>query len=375
MQNYDLTYITTDSIQEGVGSSQIIPLLKILSEAQLKVSLISYEKKAPPTNLIDELSHQGINWQIKDCKASSILDPFKRYRELMNSIPKSQVIHGRSDIPTLAGINSKIAPVLWDVRSLWADQRKFIEENRLRKTAASVFRLVEARSATGAAGLSTLTKRVVPILDERYPNLTQIREVIPTCTDLNLFIPRTYKGSSIQGLYSGTYNNFYDLELSKRFIDVLRSLAPLSITWARPEESSHSKLDGGEDSIISVSQNYMAGLIPNFDFGISICKSNAGVSLAAAVPTKIGEFLACGVPVVVNRGLGDCDDYIEQRGVGVVLNEVDTIESQALKFMALLTDSETAKRCRAVAEEFFDIRKGAEKYLSLYDRILQGTVN
>jgi hypothetical protein len=374
MQNYNLTYITTDSIQEGVGSSQIVPLLKLLSEAQLKVNLISYEKRLPPSDLIDEFSILGINWDFKNFNSTSFLDPIKRYRELIGSIPKTELIHGRSDIPTLAGINSKIAPVLWDVRSLWADQRKFIEKNRLRKAAASVFRLAEKKSATGASGLSTLTKRVVPILDLRYPSLTQIREVIPTCTDLNLFSPST-KGNSIQGLYSGTYNNYYDLELSKKFIDALRSLAPLSITWARPEESPHSKLDGGEDSIISVSQNEMATVIPNFNFGLSICKSYAGISLAAAVPTKIGEFLACGVPVVVNSGLGDCDDYIEQRGVGIVLNDIDSIESQALKFMTLLTSNQTAKKCRAVAEELFDIRRGAEKYLSLYNRILNGKIN
>lgn len=49
-ENYDLTYVTIDSLTEGVGSSQIIPLISRLSKNDLKINLISYENPNPLPN-------------------------------------------------------------------------------------------------------------------------------------------------------------------------------------------------------------------------------------------------------------------------------------------------------------------------------------
>lgn len=50
-----------------------------------------------------------------------------RLDALRQSVPDSLLLHGRSDVATAAAIWSDIdAPVLWDVRSLWSDQRLVI---------------------------------------------------------------------------------------------------------------------------------------------------------------------------------------------------------------------------------------------------------
>jgi hypothetical protein len=51
----------------------------------------------------------------------------------------------------------------------------------------------------------------------------------------------------------------------------------------------------------------MPNLVATAHFGMAICKENTGESLAAAVPTKIGEFLASGRPLIVSKGVGDMD--------------------------------------------------------------------
>ena len=51
------------------------------------------------------------------------------------------------------------------------------------------------------------------------------------------------------------------------------------------------------------------------DLGLAVCRADAGPALLAAMPTKIGELLASGSPVVVNRGLGDMDALIEKSNV------------------------------------------------------------
>ena len=102
----------------------------------------------------------------------------------------------------------------------------------------------------------------------------------------------------------------------------------------------------------------------------SICKLNAGASLTAAVPTKIGEFLACGRPVVVNKGLGDMDEMLAEFDAGVIIDgNPQNLQEGALKLVDLLADPETPERCRGLAEKYFSIDIGTRKYLSLYGEI------
>jgi glycosyltransferase involved in cell wall biosynthesis len=116
----------------------------------------------------------------------------------------------------------------------------------------------------------------------------------------------------------------------------------------------------------------MAELIPNYSFGVSVCKLDAGPSLTAAMPTKIGEFLACGRPMVVNKGLGDMDQFIKEFDAGVVLDgSPENLAESATKLVDLVLDPETPLRCRALAEKYFSMEKGAKKYLDLYSQMLK----
>ena len=97
---------------------------------------------------------------------------------------------------------------------------------------------------------------------------------------------------------------------------------------------------------------------------------NAGPSLKAAMPTKIAEFLACGRPVVVNRGLGDFDEYLSEFNAGVILDGTSQdLKEKARILMDLLSDPDTPYRCRVLAEKYFDIKAGAQKYMDIYDKM------
>jgi glycosyltransferase involved in cell wall biosynthesis len=92
------------------------------------------------------------------------------------------------------------------------------------------------------------------------------------------------------------------------------------------------------------------------------------------MPTKIAEFLATGRPIVVNKGLGDFDEYLTEFNAGVILNgSENNLRSMAHNLTEILADTETPMRCRALAEKYFDVDKGAQKYLDLYPKILLKT--
>lgn len=373
-RKFDLSYVTVDSVSEGVGSSQILPLLQRLSAAGLSINLISFEKVEPSSNTRDLLRSLGVQWDLRQFKTNGALGGFKRLLEISKHIPKASVIHARSDIPAVAASLSRKAPILWDVRSLWADQKAYVEPNPIKKRVLKSYRILENISSFNASAMSTLTHSVVPELEARHRRLPQLRIVVPTAVDLDRFRFNPVIKTPFMGLYSGTYNNYYDLNLSKRFIDELSRRAKIEVHWARPHESHRKSLDAGESHVFESTQNEMADRISEYSFGLSICKLNAGPSLKAAMPTKVAEFLACGKPVVVNTGLGDFDKYLTEFNAGVILDgSSKDLSIKTEELLNLMSDPETPMRCRQLAEKYFDINKGAEKYLGLYSQMNERT--
>ena len=371
-EHYDLTYVTIDSLSEGVGSSQITPLISRLSKSGLRINLISFEKANPSDQLGNYFKSIGVEWNLLPFGSDGAAGGVARLLRLRDAIQKTSLIHARSDIPAVSAIASRQAPVLWDVRSLWADQKIMIQKSLVNKALYRSYRGLESIAANGSAGMSTLTSAVVPILEQRHRRLPQLRTVVPTAVDLENFKLDPIMPSGVRALFSGTYNDYYDLNLSALFMEAFRKCTLVETHWARPPESNKSHIGVEESKVFPSSQVGMAELIPRYSFGVSVCKLDAGPSLAAAMPTKIGEFLACGRPVVVNKGLGDMDHLIQEFDAGVILDgsSANLVESAA-KLLRLLQDSDTPNRCRELAEKHFSMDIGASRYLELYSQLLK----
>lgn len=85
-----------------------------------------------------------------------------------------------------------------------------------------------------------------------------------------------------------------------------------------------------------------------------------------ASPVKFAEYLACGVPVLVSPGVGDCSDIVRRERVGYIMDgdlPLPQVASEILRHRADLR-----KRCREVAAKYFD----GNRYLSLYQRLVTG---
>ena len=372
MENFDVSYITIDAIAEGVGSSQITPLVTRLSQAGLKINLISYEKSKPSSELTDYFKLIGVDWNARPFGTNGITGGVHRLNDLRREISRTDLIHARSDIPAVSALASREALVLWDVRSLWADQKVMIQDNFINSRLYHSYRKLESIASRQSFGMSTLTSAVVPILMDRNKKLPALRAVVPTAVDLGRFQLNPKMPSKFRALFSGTYNDYYDLDLSACFMEELRSQAGLEVHWARPLESSRLEIGVGETKVFPSAQSEMAQLIPNYSFGVSICKLNAGPSLTAAMPTKIAEFLACGRPIVVNKGLGDMDRFIEEFNAGVILDgSANNLVESASKLIEIMNDVDTPLRCRALAETYFSMDIGARTYLNLYSQMKQ----
>ncbi|MGH2661333.1 MAG: glycosyltransferase [Actinomycetota bacterium] len=369
-----LVYLTFDSVREGVGASQVLPYIEGLAARGVAVTLHSYEKEAPDPDTVRKLRGKGVRWVARTFGRPGSAGGALRVLRGIPLVRGANLVHARSDLPAASAMLARVPRWVWDVRSLWADQRIALGDLAPGSAAERILRRVEAAAARRSAGIVTLTGAAVEVLAERHgESIRDKAEVITTCVDLARFAPAPLpEGDEVRLLFSGTLNAFYDLPAMLRLAERLRARRPVEVLVATPGSTAwDGVLAGAGVTRRAVGPQEMASLVASVHAGLSVCRLDAGISLRAAMPTKIAEFLAAGRPVVVNRGLGDLDELLPPARAGVVVGSVDDdgLDEAAGRLQSLLEDPETPERCRTLAERHFSLDRGIDRLVSLYRRL------
>ena len=132
-------------------------------------------------------------------------------------------------------------------------------------------------------------------------------------------------------------------------------------------------LDSEQLVLVRATFEEMPAFIRLMDCGVFFIRPTFSKKGSAA--TKLGELLACGVPVVINAGVGDSEDIVRRGRTGVVLPDITrtSFEESMEAVQAMLGDSDTRHRCRQTAEEIFDLDQGVRAYKNLYTQLLRKT--
>ena len=238
----------------------------------------------------------------------------------------------------------------------------------------------------------TLTSRIWPIIKE-WPGLrgrSVHHEVIPCCVDLSLFkfsaAERERRRRELGLLdqftvvYSGSLDGWY---LTEKMVDFFAALLKtnesahlLWLTNGSPErvrELMRSRhVETKNFSVLSVVSAEVPSYLAAADAGLAFIKPC--MSKLASSPTKNGEYLACGLPLVINAGVGDSDALIDDWNAGVLIEEFSDAEfaAAARAIEAIVARPKVREKARAVAEKLFDLNAiGAERYVSIYGRVLK----
>jgi len=364
----DIVYVTHDSLSEGIGMSQVVPVVLGLSKSGWKMGVVSCEKSKLPKEIQSKFEEAGVLWIPLEFGRPGAKGGVSRLARIAIHLPRARAYHCRGDLAAVAVVLRYRARFLWDVRGLWIDQKIVIGSISSNRILILLAKQLERIAARNAKAISTLTKTVFPILKKRHPFISQPHYVIPTCTDLSKFTFSNKFPNETKLLLSGVFNNYYDLPATKLFIKKLRDKTVVKVTWCHGKEAEKKKLDIGEDEIKVLGHSEMLNEIQSSSFGIALCKLDIGDSLAGVMPTKVAEFLAVGRPVVVSKGVGDLDELLVSTRTGVVIDE--DVDSAVDSLLALLEDSETPFRCRALAENHFNMSKAVENY----DLIFKGMI-
>jgi glycosyltransferase involved in cell wall biosynthesis len=175
-------------------------------------------------------------------------------------------------------------------------------------------------------------------------------------------------------LLAGTLNRYYDVPVMLDLIAELRTRRPVELVVASHGGTDWDpELDGAGAVRTSATTGEMPALIASCHAGLSVCRDDAGISLVAAMPTKIGEFLAVGRPVIVNPGLQDAASMVDQADAGVVVDaSAAGLDAAATRLLELLDDEATPGRATGLAAGFFDLDAGVDRLVEAYRRMSAG---
>ncbi|MGE3949423.1 MAG: glycosyltransferase [Blastocatellales bacterium] len=367
--------------------TQVLPYLREIVKGGIAVDLLTFESetlgRGEELELAAELEKDGIIWRSlryhkRPAIPATLWDVLAGAIRIIKSRP--DVVHARGHVPmAMAIIGSKIAGVriIFDIRGLLADE--YVDAGNLRAGGAGyrVLKWVERTGMRSADGIVVLTERMRDWV--KAHGAEAAIEVIPCCVDLSKFPERYGRSGGNDLVYAGSVTGLYLLEEMGRFFVAWKRLRPdavFRILTGAPADQVRSVLAplgiGAGDLVMErVSPDDVPGRLARASAGLSFRK--ATFSQIAASPTKIPEYLAAGLPVVSNRGIGDTDKIIEKGRVGVIIDDLSagSIERAAEELAGLISDPGLPERCRRLALDHFDLATvGGKRYRDLYSRVL-----
>jgi hypothetical protein len=93
-------------------------------------------------------------------------------------------------------------------------------------------------------------------------------------------------------------------------------------------------------------------------------------SKIASSPTKMGELLGLGIPLVCNAGVGDVEYIMQQCPYGACLHEFSAAVYQKTIDYMLKNYAVEPAPLHAVAEQFYSLSHGIDAYAHIYEQII-----
>lgn len=369
-----LTYLTVDSVSEGIGASQVLAYVERLALRGVRVHLHSFEKVAPRAALGERFARVGATWTPHPFRRHGTAGGLERLGIGARAVHGAELVHARSDLAAASTMLARVPHWLWDVRSLWVDQR--IDLGTLSSGSAQerVLRKLEGQAARRSTAIVTLTHAVIPELQTRHgSDLAQKTTVISTCVDTERFEMSSMPPMEpLRLLLAGTINRYYDVPAMVHLVETARRRRPTELILLTPAKTAwEDLLRSVQPQRNHVAHDEMPEHIAASHVGLVVCRSDVGISRLGSMPTKIAEFLSSGRPVVINEGLGDASQLVRDHSCGVVMDDTSPagIEATLDRLEALLADPEAPARCRALAEERFDLDRATDQLVALYHKM------
>ena len=393
-------YITYDGLLDPVARSQILPYLRELSKIGFGISVISFEKKRKIKiekdldRLRADLERDGISWKMSIYHKSpavpaTVFDIIAGFFSALSSPRKDDigVIHARGYIPALVGVSLKWATgkkMVFDMRGFWPDEKVDAKAWSKDSLIYALFKRIERMLINRSDEIIVLTASAEKYLRKDFPGAAIT--VIPCCVDTGLFeqkppeniMPDNAKNRFVL-IYLGSTGTFYDLDGMALFFKALKNKNRNAYFWLVTNSGikdvediilGHG-IDRQDFAVTNLDYKHIPSALSNSDLSIMFYKRQ--LSSMGCSPIKFAESLSCGLPVVINSGIGDTEEVINKEKVGVVVDvsSPEGFKKAVEKASELLSEGEgLKKRCRFVAKKYFSLEYAVDRYSMVYRRLL-----
>ena len=389
-------YLVYWGAAEPLGQSIVLPAITTLAAMGTAITLITFEKPADLAlasemkRISASLTRHGVRWtplryHKRPKGPAKVLDVLHGIavglRESLRRRP--HIIHARTLVGGVMGV--VLAPLVsgklvYHAEGFYPDEQVdsgvWTEGSFMYRLGTSAERFLFSH----ADGIVVLSEGGRSHIERRQVGRGRATPVIvvPSSVDLALFskLDRSpWRPESVLRLvYAGSIGGRYRLERVAEFAaTALRRLGRVTLrvlTHTSREIVTEilraSGLPREAWSLDSVEHGRVPEELSQQNVGLHFL--TAGIGQYAGSPTKVGEYWASGLPVVITRGVGDTEEIIRRERVGVVVREFygEAYDHAFSELLNLLKDPYLASRCRAAAEKHYGLELACERLRAMY---------
>lgn len=391
---------------DPLGQSQVLPYIIGLRKHGYEFHLISFEKsekfRKHKKHIETICNNNGIHWHPQDyihkggpLGTIGLAKRMKNVALYLHQKHNFAIVHCRSYIPALVGLKLKDlgAKFIFDMRGFWADERVDGKVWSLKKP---IFKLIYKyfkkkekeffRKADYTISLTENGKNEILSWSSTNPKIRI--KIIPCCADLELFNKHRLDVTKQKKLkenlkiehkdfilgYVGSIGTWYMLPEMLDYFKVLKSTKPnakfLFLSGESPDKikslAASKNIDPKDIKVTSVLHDEVPEYIAIMDASIFFIR--ASYSKKASSPTKQGEIMAMGVPLICNANIGDTDLIVNRYKSGTVIDQFN-IETYRNNIIDPMDYSSNA--ISEGAKDYFSLTEGIERYLSVYKTVCE----
>jgi glycosyltransferase involved in cell wall biosynthesis len=391
---------------DPLGQSQVLPYLTGLVKAGYQFTIVSFEKKdrfEKNKELITKITSEAdIKWEplsftTKPPLLSKLYDMLRMRRKVFSLHKKESfdMVHCRGYITADLGLVLKRkygVKFFFDMRGFWADEKKdggaWDQKSFLFRQVYKYYKKKETQYISEADCIISLTeagKKEIMKWEGYNPKIPL--PVIPCCADMDLFSVVTAvqrkQSRLVLGIdngklvisYLGSIGAWYMLDemlmlfrqVKKKYMDAVF----LFVTHSNPamilSKIKEYELDEKDIIITEASRQQVPGYIKTSDINVSFIKPV--FSKLSSSPTKLGEVLSMGIPVIANAGVGDVEEVIRQSGGGITINKFNESEYERIVEAIPQLLAVNPIEIRNNISGIYDLNHGVEMYRQAYNQV------
>ncbi len=407
----NILFISYDGMTDPLGQSQVIPYLVGLTKFGYTFTILSCDKPGKyelyKSDIINVLADHPIKWvSIPYHKFPPVISSWYDSRMLrknavqLHKTEKFDLVHTRVGTPALVGhwLKKNLGiKFLYDIRGFWADERVdggiWNIKNPLYNFIYKYFKKKEDEFLTSSDYNVCLTYAGQKEIHSwvRIPHQPVPLQVIPCSVDMDLFDPGKIVESDKELLknqlgikeddvvitYLGSIGGWYLTDEIMRFCKLLSDKMPAAkFLFIAPHMHEEIKNVAAKHAIAADKLIIKSGKRKEVPMLLSLGQYSIFFikpcfSKKASSPTKQGEIMAMGIPVIINSGVGDVKEIVEKYNAGYVIDQFTDNQFNAVIDKIAMGNSFSKAAIRKGAEEFYSLRKAVQSYANVYKQIFQ----